>query len=213
MSEKLLQGDKEKNMECREYSAGTVKLSFWFPEFRKAVQLLAAGNSFDEIRQKSQEENIFGAPTQRRAEQICRTVLARMQALDSSFYPVFLSGDLATQKLFALAAVMACDTLFFDFVYEVIREKLIIGSNELEPKDVRIFFQDKRAQDARLAQWTDYTCQRLGACYRTMLCEAGLTDRARGTRKIFKPILEMGLQQWLEAHDMGLIVKAWTGVR
>lgn len=200
-------------MERREYSAGAVKLAFWFPEFRKVVQLLAVGSSFDEIRQKSQEENIFGAPTQRRADQICRTVLTRVQALDSSFYPVFLSGDLATQKLFALAAVMACDTLFFDFVYEVIREKLIIGSNELEPKDVRIFFRDKQAQDARLAQWTDYTCQRLGTCYRTMLYEAGLTNKSKETRKIFKPILETELRQWLEEHDMGLIVKAWTGVK
>ena len=200
-------------MERKVYSAGAVKLSFWFPEFRKAVQLLAAGSSFDEIRRESQEENIFGAPTQRRADRICRTVLTRVQSLDGSFYPVFLSGDLATQKLFALAAVMACDTLFFDFVYEVIREKLIIGSNELEPKDVRIFFRDKQAQDARLAQWTDYTCQRLGTCYRTMLYEAGLTDKAKETRKIFKPILETELQQWLEAHDMGLIVKAWTGVK
>ena len=200
-------------MERREYSAGAVKLSFWFPEFRKAVQLLAAGSSFDEIRRESQEENIFGAPTQRRADQICRTVLTRVQALDGSFYPVFLSGDLAAQKLFALAAVMACDTLFFDFVYKVIREKLIIGSNELEPKDVRIFFRDKQAQDERLAQWTDYTCQRLGTCYRTMLYEAGLTDKAKETRKIFKPILETELRQWLEEHDMGLIVKAWTGVK
>lgn len=135
-------------MERREYSAGVVKLSFWFPEFRKAVQLLAAGSSFDEIRRESQEENIFGAPTQRRADQVCRTVHTRVQSLDGSFYPVFLSGDLATQKLFALAAVMACDTLFFDFIYEVIREKLIIGSNELGPKDVRIFFRDKQDKDA-----------------------------------------------------------------
>lgn len=200
-------------MERREYSAGAVKLSFWFPEFRKVVQLLAEGNSFEKVRRKSQEENIFGAPTQRRADQIFRTVLARVQALDSSFYPVFLAGDLATQKLFALAAVMACDTLFFDFVYEVIREKLIIGSNELEPKDVRVFFRDKQAQDERLAQWTDYTCQRLGSCYRTMLYEAGLTDKAKENRRIFRPILETQLRQWLESHDMGLIVKAWTGVR
>ena len=200
-------------MKHREYSAGAVKLSFWFLEFSKVVQLLAAGNSFDEIRQKNQEENIFGAPTQRRADQICRTVLTRVQALDSSFYPVFLSGDLATQKLFVLAAVMACDTLFFDFVYEVIREKLIIGCNELEPKDVRAFFRDKQAQDDRLAQWTDQTCQRLGTCYRTMLYEAGLTDKAKGKRRIFKPILETELRQWLESHNMGLIVKAWTGVR
>lgn len=200
-------------MERRAYSAGAVKLSFWFQEFRRTVQLLAAGNTFDEIRRLSAEENLFGAPTQRRADQICRTVLDRAGALDESFCPVFLAGDLATQKLFALAAVMACDTLFFDFVYEVIREKLIIGSNELEPKDVRIFFRDKQAQDARLAQWTDYTCQRLGTCYRTMLYEAGLTDKSKETRKIFKPIPETELRQWLEAHDMGLIVKAWTGVK
>ena len=200
-------------MERKEYSAGAVKLSFWFQEFRKTVQLLAAGHSFDEIRRLSSEENIFGAPTQRRADQICRTVFTRVQALDSSFYSVFLAGDLATQKLFALAAVMACDTLFFDFVYEVIREKLIIGNNILEPKDVRIFFRDKQAQDERLAQWTDYTCQRLGSCYRTMLYEAGLIDKAKEARQIFKPILESELCQWLEAHDMGLIVKAWTGVR
>ena len=200
-------------MERREYSAGAVKLSFWFPEFRKVVQLLDAGNSFDTIRRQSLEENIFCAPTQRRADQICRTVLARARALDSSFYPVFLSGDLSTQKLFDLAAVMACDTLFFDFIYEVIREKLIIGSNELEPKDMRIFFRDKQTQDARLAGWTDYTCKRLGSCYRTMLYEAGLTDKAKETRKIYKPILETELRQWLESHGMGLIVKAWTGVK
>lgn len=200
-------------MERREYSAGTVKLSFWFPEFRRVVQLLAAGSTWDEIRRQSVEENLFGASTLRRADQIFRTVLTRVQALDGSFYSVFLAGDLATQKLFNLTAVMASDTLFFDFVYEVVREKLIIGSNELEPKDMRIFFRDKQAQDARLAGWTDRTCQKLGICYRTMLWEAGLTDKAKGARRIFKPILETELRQWLESHEMGLIVKAWTGVR
>lgn len=200
-------------MERRAYSAGAVKLSFWFQEFRRTVQLLAAGNTFDEIRRLSAEENLFRAPTQRRADQICRTVLDRAGALDESFCPVFLAGDLATQKLFALAAVMACDTLFFDFVYEVIREKLMIGSNELSPRDVRIFFRDKQAQDSRLANWTDYTCQRLGACYKTMLYEAGVTDKAKETRRICAPILDSDVRQWLETHDMGLVVKALTGGR
>ena len=115
--------------------------------------------------------------------------------------------------MFLLAAVMACDTLFFDFVYEVIREKLMIGSNELSPRDVRIFFRDKQAQDSRLANWTDYTCQRLGACYKTMLYEAGVTDKAKETRRIYAPILDSDLRQWLETHDMGLVVKALTGGR
>lgn len=85
-------------MERRAYSAGAVKLSFWFQEFRKAVQLLAEGKTFEEIRRLSSEENLFGAPTPKRADQICKTVLDRVASLDSSFYPVFLSGDLATQK-------------------------------------------------------------------------------------------------------------------
>ncbi|MDO4649693.1 MAG: DUF1819 family protein [Eubacteriales bacterium] len=34
-----------------------------------------------------------------------------------------MESDVASQKLIALSAAMAYDTLFFDFVYEVIREK------------------------------------------------------------------------------------------
>lgn len=37
-------------IERREYSAGAVKLPFWFMEFRKEVSLLAGGKSFDEIK-------------------------------------------------------------------------------------------------------------------------------------------------------------------
>jgi hypothetical protein len=90
------------------------------------------------------EENIFSAPTPLRANQIFSTVSARVKTLDESFYPVFLFSDLASQKLFALVAAMANDTLFFDFVYEVIREKMIIGNNTLSDSDVRIFFKDKQ---------------------------------------------------------------------
>ena len=57
-------------------------------------------------------------------------VSARVKCLDDS-YPVFESCDLATQKLFALVAAMTYDVLFGELVYELIREKMIIGSNEL----------------------------------------------------------------------------------
>lgn len=67
-----------------------------------------------------QEENLFATSTPLRASQIYHTVTARIKSLDDSFYPIFLEGDLATQKLFDLAAVMAHDTLFFDFVYSFI---------------------------------------------------------------------------------------------
>lgn len=122
-------------MERKEYSAGAVKHSFWFMEFRNEIKLLSEGKNFDEIRELCKAENIFAASTPERAIQIFNTVSARIRALGENYYPVFLNGDVSTQKLFNLAAIMVNDTLFFDFVYEVIREKMIIGSNEYKPSD------------------------------------------------------------------------------
>ena len=197
----------------KEYSAGAVKFSFWFMEFKKVVRLLTEGKSYQEIKEVVENENLFAAATPARARQIYSTVTARIKSLDDSFYPIFLKGDLSTQKLFALTAALTHDRLFFDFVYEVIREKIIIGSNEYADRDIRIFFQNKQLQDEKVAKWTDETLNRLGRSYKTMLYEAGVTDKANGTRKILRPILDREMEQWLMAHHMELILKAWTGVR
>ncbi|UMZ01547.1 DUF1819 family protein [Roseburia rectibacter] len=199
-------------MNRREYSAGAVKFSFWFMEFKAVVKLLSEGMTLDEVKEKNQKENIFGAPTTLRAGQIFSTVSARVKALDVSFYSIFMDSDLATQKLFALAGAMAHDTLFFDFVYEVVREKMIIGSNELSDSDINIFFRNKQLQDEKVAKWTDATLNRLGRTYKTMLFEAGMTDK--GTpRTILKPILDPAMEHWLLDNGMEPIVKALTGVR
>ena len=46
-------------MQRNPYSAGAVKFSFWFQEFRKAVFMLADGASLAEIKKLNQETNIF----------------------------------------------------------------------------------------------------------------------------------------------------------
>ena len=200
-------------MERKEYSAGAVKMSFWFVEFRKVVQLLDEGKSMDEVKALALSENLFAAPTTLRANQIFNTVSGRIKALDRNFIPVFMNSDLATQKLIVLIATMAYDTLFFDFIYEVIREKLILGNNELMDSDVRIFFKDKQQQNEKVASWTDATLVRLGRCYKTMLYEAGVIDKGKTARKILRPILDPELTHWLVESDMAAYIKALTGVR
>ena len=180
-------------MKRKEYSAGAVKMSFWFIEFRKVVQLLHDGKTIEEIKTLAQNENIFAAPTALRSNQIYST--------------------LATQKLYALIAAMAYDTLFFDFVYEVIREKMIVGSNELTDSDVRVFFKDKQQQNEKVAGWTVATLVRLGRCYKTMLYEAGVIDKSKTARTILKPIFDPELSRWLEQNDMAIYEKALTGVK
>ena len=213
-------------MSRKEYSAGAVKHSFWFMEFRKVVALRNDGMSWDEIKERNEKENIFGAPTPMRQNQIWNTVSGRIKCLDDgpgrplaqegspcSFYPVFQLCDVSAQKLFALVAAMAYDTLFAEFVYEVLREKMIIGSNEFADSDVRIFFKNKQEQDDKVAKWTEATTKRLGACYKTMLYEAGLTDKGKDVRMILKPILDPVMERWLMDHDMEYYIKALTGVR
>lgn len=200
-------------MARKEYSAGMVKLSFWFSEFRKVIGLLKRGKTLTEIKALNIEENIFLAPTQARAIQIFNTVSRRIKSLDSSFLQLFENSDLSTQKLIALIAIMQTDSLFFDFVYEVYREKLLIGGDELTDSDIRIFFKDKQLQSEKVAQWTDYTIKRLGSCYKTMLREAGLIERASGNRKILPPILDKALEQCLRNNGMELVINALMGVR
>ena len=200
-------------MKRKEYSAGTVKLSFWFSEFRKVIELLNSGKTLLEIKKMSVEENIFSAPTQVRAIQMFNTVSTRASSLDQSFYTLFAQSDISNQKVIALIAVMQTDSLFFDFVYEVYREKLIIGTNELADSDFGIFFKDKQIQSQKVAKWKDYTLKRLGNCYKTMLMEAGLIDRTIGKRRILKPIIDQSLENCLKINGMEVILHALTGVR
>ncbi len=200
-------------MKRKEYSAGMVKLSFWFAEFRKVIQLLNSGKTLLKIKKMNVEENIFSAPTQARAIQIFNTISTRVKSLDQSFYKLFERSDISNQKVIALIAVMQSDSLFFDFIYEVYREKLIIGMNELADSDFGVFFKDKQIQSEKVAKWQDYTLQRLGSCYKTMLMEAGLIDKKVGTRNILKPIIDRALEDCLKKNGMEVILHALTGVR
>ena len=200
-------------MNRKDYSAGAVKHTFWFMEFRKVVSLRLEGKTWEEIKQLNENENIFGAPTKLRATQIFNTVSARVKSLDDSFYPIFDSCDLASQKLFALVAAMTYDILFGDLVYELIREKMIIGSNELADSDLRIFCKDKQQQNDKVAKWTEATIKKLMVTYKSMLFEAGVTNKAKDIREIYKPLPDPAMEGWMKEQGMMYQLKAIMGVR
>lgn len=200
-------------MNRKDYSAGAVKHAFWFMEFRKVVSLRLEGKTWEEIKQLNENENIFGAPTKLRATQIFNTVSARVKSLDDSFYPIFDACDLASQKLFALVAAMTYDVLFGDLVYELIREKMIIGSNELADSDLRIFFKYKQQQNDKVAKWTEATIKKLMVTYKSMLFEAGVTNKAKDIREIYKPLPDPAMEGWMKEQGMMYQLKAIMGVR
>lgn len=194
-------------------SAGMVKQSFWFAEFRKVMELLLANKTWAEIKQLNDKENILQASTKARGTLIFNRVAARIKNLDTSFYPVFSKSDVGNQKIIVLIAIMETDHLFFCFMHEVYREKLIIGVNELRDSDIAIFFRNKQLQSDKVASWTEDTLKRLGTCYKTLLTEAGVIDRSKGIRKIKRPILDRSLEDCLIKNGMEATLHALTGVR
>lgn len=198
-------------MTKKEYSAGAVKFAFWFMEFRQIIGLLYDGNSFDEIKTMNEEDNIFAISTPARRKQMFTTVSARIKSLGESIYPVFMNCDLTNQKMICLAAAMAHDTLFFEFVYEVIRIKIKTGENQFSDADLRVFFNDKQRQNEKAATWTEATLIRLGRTYKAQLHDSGFTDKGQKVRTITPPLLDPSFAQWLKEHDFMPILAAFNG--
>ena len=54
---------------------------------------------------------------------------------------------------------MKTDRLFFEFMYEVFRNKIILGDYSFKDRDINIFFQDKKSQSEIVDNWADSTVQ------------------------------------------------------
>jgi hypothetical protein len=195
------------------YSAGMVSKPFWFIEFKKVIKLLNEGYTFKEIQQKSITENIFGAAKEYRNKEIFNGVSRRAKMFDDELIKLFCKTDLITSKVMALYSYMKIDKLFFEFMYEVYREKVKFGLNELKESDIMIFFKDKQGQDAAVASWKDCTLKKLCNSYINNLLEAGMLSIDNDIKKITIPILDNEFEEYLMKNKEEHYLYALTGVK
>ena len=194
------------------YSAGIMSQAFWFSEVRQFLNLKKNKYNSEDIKRTVVEENLFGAPNEYRAKRIYGYILNRVNAIEPELAELFFSSDLATQKIINLIAVIRNDRLFFEFLYEVYREKIIIGEEILETAAGKTFFYLKETQDDTIAQWKDTTKRRVQSAYYNFMTESNLL-RFESQKKyiITQPILDIALEQYLRSHGETAIVKAITG--
>lgn len=122
------------------YSAGLMSQSCWFIEFKKIVQLIAEGKTDEEIKAECLENNLLGAVKEYRAKRMYGYLVNRAGMLDEQLLSLLMSGDLGTQKIINLIAILRGDRLFFEFLYEVYRENILMGQPQIEDADVSLFF-------------------------------------------------------------------------
>ena len=194
------------------YSAGLISQSFWFIEIKKILRLIREGKREDEIKKLCIEENLFGTTNEYRAKRIYGYIWNRVKHLDGKIIELFNESDLSTQKIINLIAIMRCDRLFFEFIYEVYREKNILGTLTIEDRDANIFFRNKEVQNENIAKWTDRTKKRLKSCYFNYLIDANLITIKDKKKYITPPIFHIAVERYLELVGDFAIVKAITGV-
>lgn len=195
-----------------QYSAGLMSQSFWFLEFKKVVKLRQSGMDYENIKKKCIDDNLFGAAKEYRALRMAGYVINRVKTMDDQLVKLFLSSELATQKLINLASILKTDRLFFEFVYEVYREKSILGVGVLEVADVNVFFTQKEAQSELIAGWNDSTKQKLRRCYLNFMTDANLLTETNKKKMITPPIVDIAFERYLISNGEEALLKALTGV-
>lgn len=196
------------------YNAGLMSQSFWFVEFKKVVLLYHSGVDYNEIKRQCIEENLFGAINPTREQRMCGYLLTRLKSMDERLVELFVSADVSTQKIINLITIMNTNRLFFEFVYEVYRNKLIVGDSSIDLKDGNIFFAQKEAQNDDLASWKDSTKKKLRSLFLNLLTEADLVkwaDDKKQKRVVNRVFVTMELESYLKNTNMSMY-KAIVGV-
>lgn len=196
----------------KKYSSGLISESFWFIEVKKIIRLLHGGKSWEDIKNLCVNENLLGVSKEYRALRNYAYIKNRIESIDEGLIKIFAQSDLATQKIINIIAIAKYNRLFFEFLYEVYREKVTLGVEELTVSDINIFFNNKQEQDESNSKWTDATLKRLRSSYMNFLTDAGLLTVIDKKKKITPPILDIALENYLKDNGEVQMLKAITGV-
>lgn len=194
-----------------EYTSGLMSHSFWFLETKKTAKLILEGFSRKEIVQKSLEDNIYQVDSERQARRMPNTLYKRLIRFSEEGLELFLNSSNETSKIFVLISIMESDRLFFEFMYEIFRDHLIIHDYTLKSSELSLFFNNKMAQSEKIANWKDTTIKTLKSNYVLFLNEAGLLNIENNEKKIVLPFIDFKMKEYLIDNDMAPYVYAITG--
>ena len=194
------------------YSAGMVSQLFAFVETKKLADLLVKGMSKEEAWQHVERENLFQLQNPTRLKKTFNYIFKRLQSLPDELLRILPSLDAENAKILVLIGIMKTDLLFFEFVYEVYRGKIILGEKTIENRALNEFFDDKASQSELVAGWSEEGVQKLKQCYIKNLVDAGLLTDTK-TRTIKPALINYRVEDVLKRNDMTVYLNAVLGNR
>lgn len=171
---------------------------YLYLELKKASSLIIQGFSKKDIKTKAVEENIFALNSENRKREIASTIIKRIGVLDHFLLDKIANGSLHTSKQLALYSILKTDRLFFEFMKEVYREKVLLKDFYITDKDFNVFFSRKAEQSEQIARWQDYTIYKLKQVYKRILSEAGFIKQEKNKIEIIPQIIEEEVKKHLQ---------------
>lgn len=163
-----------------EYSSSLNGASYLMFELKQVVKLQQKGLSDQEIRKKVVDENVFQFENTGRINRTLPSVMRRAKVIDFTLGKLMLEGSVEMSKVINLYAIMKTDLLFYEFMDEVIREKLQNNDYLIEKKDINLFFTTKSEQSEKVASWSEINKEKLKRAFMQVLYESGMLKERRG---------------------------------
>lgn len=183
----------------KHYSGGLTREQFLFYEIRTVASLLIAGNERTAIYDKVKQENLFQYPTERMVRSMTNICFKRIDALTSQTLTEHLaSASAAVAKQINLYAIMRENGIVYDFMTDVIGDKLRTQQMDFSHKDINSFFDTLQEYYPAAADWSESTRAKLRQVLTRFLVECEYLDnvRSQALKPVFLyPELEEGIRQ------------------
>lgn len=156
------------------YSSVLTGAGFMLYEVKQVAILKEQGFSDKEIRYKVLDENIFQYDKLSSVKRALPYILKRVDLLDTTLRKLLIEESFEVGKVINLYAIMKFDRLFFEFMEEVIQDKLNNNNYYLDKVDVNAFFEQKMEQNEFMSSWSESTVAKLKQVFKKILLQVGL---------------------------------------
>lgn len=190
-----------------EYSSKLTGESFLMYEFKIIAKLKKEGYSDKDIRRMVLEENLFQYKYKSSISIRLTPLIHRINIIDDNLINMLLVDPLGDGAIINLYAIMKNNRLVFEFMSEVVRERITTNDLYLEKEDINIFIKEKKEQSEVVGKWADATIAKIKQVIFRILKEAGLLEDIK-TGKLSRLIIRPEFKDYLIKIGDGVYLEA-----
>ncbi|GAB2497459.1 hypothetical protein GCM10008929_18060 [Alkalibacterium psychrotolerans] len=195
----------------KKYSTTLNTRPFLYREARMVAELINQGTSNEEIKERVIEDNLFQLTSKDRRSRFLTVIKKRLDNLDDFLTENFLVSDSSTSKAILLYAIIKSDTLFYEWMREIVWDKWLTLDDEVTKLDTISFIESKVEQNETIAKWKVETRERLVNAYHRALVDAEYASYFETKILLQRPIISSQVEQYLKSEKEKHIVEVLLG--